>query len=403
MTTEERRREMHTTQGGEHLETIIIGGGQAGLAMGYELRREGVPFTILEAQERVGDAWRTRWDSLRLFTPAFIDGLPGMPFPAPPWSFPTKDEMGDYLERYAEHFGLPVRTRTSVESLSEEGGRYVMTVAGRRVEADRVIVATGANRVPKTPAFASALDPWILQMHSAAYRNPSQLRAGSVLLVGVGNSGAEIAKELSSTHRVMLAGKPAGQIPFRHGTRRSRPFFHVIRFFGHRVLTRGTPIGRKLLPKLEGKAAPLIRVKSKDLETAGVERVPRVVGVREGLPELEGGRVLEVENVIWCTGFRQDFPWIDLPIFDDERRPRHERGVVPSAPGLYFVGLVGQYSLSSDVLPGASRDPRYIAKVIAAGGTVDQMPPGGAEPSVMERPAAGPRRPVGAGSRRAAR
>ena len=358
----------------ERFDTVIIGGGQAGLAMGYELKREGVPFTILDKQERVGDAWRTRWDSLRLFTPAWVDGLPGMPFPAPAWSFPTKDEMGDYLERYAEHFGLPVRSGTSVESLSKEGDRYVLTVADRKLEANRVIVATGANRVPKTPAFASALDPWILQMHSADYRNPSQLREGSVLLVGVGNSGAEIAKELSGTHRVMLAGKPTGQIPFRHGSRRSRPFFRVFRFFGHRVLTRGTPIGRKLLSKVEGKAAPLIRVRSKDLETAGVERVPRVAGVREGLPELEDGRVLEVENVIWCTGFRQDFPWIDLPIFDEEGRPRHERGVVPSAPGLYFVGLVGQYSLSSDVLPGASRDPRYIAKVIAAGGTVDRMP-----------------------------
>lgn len=357
---------MDRTQRAEHLETVIIGGGQAGLAMGYELKRKGVPFVILDAQERVGDAWRSRWDSLRLFTPAFVDGLPGMPFPAPAWSFPTKDEMGDYLERYAEHFDLPVRTGTSVESLSKEGDRYVLTMADQKVEADRVIVATGANRVPKSPAFASALDPWILQLHSAAYRNPSQLREGSVLLVGVGNSGAEIAKELSTTHRVMLAGKPAGQIPFRHGSRRSRPFFRVFRFVGHHVLTRGTPIGRKLLPKLETKAAPLIRVKSKDLETAGVERVPRVAGVRDGLPKLEDGRVLEVENVIWCTGFRQDFPWIDLPIFDEEGRPRHERGVVPSEPGLYFVGLVGQYSLSSDVLPGTTRDPGYIARVIAS-------------------------------------
>ncbi len=371
---------MDRTQGVEHLETVIIGGGQAGLAMGYELKQRGMPFLILDAQDRVGDAWRTRWDSLRLFTPAFVDGLPGMPFPAPAWSFPTKDEMGDYLERYAEHFDLPIRTRTSVEGLSREGDRYVLTTGDRRVAADRVIVASGANRIPKVPAFAPALDPWILQMHSSGYRNPSQLRMGSVLLVGVGNSGAEIAKELSSTHRVMLAGKSAGQIPFRHGSRRSRPFFHVFRFVGHRVLTLGTPIGRKLLPKLEKKAAPLIRVKSKDLDTAGVERVPRVAGVREGLPELEDGRVLEVENVIWCTGFRQDFPWIDLPIFDEQGRPRHERGAVPAAAGLYFVGLVGQYSLSSDVLPGASRDPRYIAEIIATRGTADEVPQ--AEPSV---------------------
>jgi putative flavoprotein involved in K+ transport len=242
------------------------------------------------------------------------------------------------------------------------------------VETDRVIVATGANRVPKVPAFAPALDPWILQMHSAAYRNPSQLRTGSVLLVGVGNSGAEIAFELSRTHRVLLAGKPAGQIPVRHGSRRSRPFFHVVRFVGHRVLTLGTPIGRRVLPKLETRAAPLIRVRSKELTAAGVERVPRVAGVREGLPLLEDGRVLEIENVIWCTGFRQDFPWIDIPIFDEDGRPRHERGVVSSSPGLYFVGLVGQYSLSSDVLPGARRDPGYLAKIIAAESSVDRVP-----------------------------
>jgi putative flavoprotein involved in K+ transport len=356
---------MDRTQGVEHLETVIIGGGQAGLAMGYELQRRGLSFVILDAQDRVGDAWRVRWDALRLFTPAFVDGLPGMPFPAPAWSFPTKDDMGDYLERYAEHFDLPVRTGTPVEGLSKEGDRYVLTTSDRRVEADRVIVATGANRVPKVPAFAPALDPWILQMHSAEYRNPSQLREGNVMLVGVGNSGAEIALELSRTHRVLLAGKPSGQIPVRHGSRRSRPFFHVFRFVGHHVLTRRTPIGRKLLAKLETKAAPLIRVKWKDLAAAGVELLPRVAGVRDGLPLLEDGRVLEIENVIWCTGFRQDFPWIDLPIFDEEGRPRHERGVVPSEVGLYFVGLVGQYSLSSDVLPGTSRDPGYIASVIA--------------------------------------
>jgi putative flavoprotein involved in K+ transport len=357
---------MDRMQGAEHVETVVIGGGQAGLAMGYELKQRGLSFLILDAQDRVGDAWRTRWDSLRLFTPAFVDGLPGMPFPARAWSFPTKDEMGDYLERYAEHFDLPVRTGTSVESLSKEGDRYVLSTGDGRLEADRVIVATGANRVPRVPAFAPALDPWILQMHSAAYRNPSQLRAGSVLLVGVGNSGAEIAFELSRTHRVLLAGKPAGQIPVRHGSRRSRPFFHVFGFVGHHVLTRGTPIGRRLLPKLETKARPLVRVKSKDLAAAGVERVPRVAGVREGLPLLEDGRVLEIENVVWCTGFRQDFPWIDLPIFDEQGRPRHERGVVSSASELYFVGLVGQYSLSSDVLPGTGRDPGHIASVIAS-------------------------------------
>ena len=355
---------MDSAQGVERHETVIIGGGQAGLTTGYHLKRLGVPFVILDAQERVGDAWRTRWDSLRLFTPAWVDGLPGLPFPAPRWSFPTKDEMADYLERYTETFELPVRNGVAIDRLSREGDRYVLSSGDRRIEADRVIVATGANRVPKVPAFASALDPWILQMHSAEYRNPSELREGRVLVVGVGNSGAEISVELSRTHRTWLAGTPAGQLPVRHGTRRSRPFFRAFRSVGHHVITRGNPVGRTLIPKLEHKADPLIRVRKKDLAAAGVERVPRVTGVRDGLPLLEDGRVLEVENVIWCTGFRHDFPWIQLPAFDDEGHPRHERGVA-TEPGLYFVGLEFQYSFSSSVLPGGDRDARYIAEVIA--------------------------------------
>ena len=350
----------------ERFETVIIGGGQAGLATGYHLKQGGLPFVILDAQERVGDAWRTRWDSLRLFTPARYDKLPGLPFPAPAWSFPTKDEMGDYLATYAERFDLPVRTRVSVDRLTREGDRYVLSAGDRRIEADRVVVSTGANRVPKMPGFASQLDPGIVQMHSSDYRGPTQLRDGGVLLVGVGNSGAEIAFELSRTHRTWLAGKESGQIPVRHGTIRARLGFKVFRFIGHHVLTLGTPIGRKILPKVETKAAPLIRVRRKDLARAGVQRVPRVAGVQDGRPLLQDGVVLDVENVIWCTGFRQDFPWIDLPVFAEDGRPAHDRGVVRSEPGLYFVGLVGQYSLSSDVIPGAGRDARFIAEQIAS-------------------------------------
>ncbi len=356
---------------GERFDTVIIGGGQAGLATGYHLKRLGLPFVIVDAQERVGDSWRTRWDSLRLFTPARYDALPGLPFPAPAWSFPTKDEMGDYLETYAERFDLPVRTGISVDRLSREGDRYVISADGRRIEADRVVVSTGANRVPKTPAFASQLDPSIRQMHSSEYRNPAQLRDGAVLLVGVGNSGAEISFELSRTHRTWLAGKESGQIPVRHGTIRARLGFKVFRFIGHHVLTLGTPIGRKVLPKLDATSAPLIRVRKQELSRAGVQRVPRVAGVQDGLPLLEDGQVLEVENVIWCTGFRQDFPWIDLPVFREDGRPAHDRGLVSSEPGLYFVGLIGQYSLSSEAIPGTGRDPGYVAEVIASRSSTD--------------------------------
>jgi len=350
----------------EHFDTLIIGGGQAGLTAGHYLAKQDRSFVILDANERIGDAWRKRWDSLRLFTPACFSRLPGMPIPAPAWSFPTKDELADYLESYAARFDLPVRTGVSVDGLSKDDGRFVVSAGDLRFEAENVIVATGAHRIPKVPAFASELDPRIVQLHSSEYLNPSQLQEGDVLLVGAGNSGAEIAAELSRTHPCLLAGRKLDEIPVRHGTLPARLGFRVFRFFGHRVLRLDTRVGRKLGAKLLAKGAPLIRVRSRDLTEAGVERVPRVVGVREGLPMLEDDRVLDVANVIWCTGFRTDFRWIDLPVFDDEGTPLHYRGVVESEPGLYFLGLVFLYSFSSDVLPGRGRDARYIAKHIAA-------------------------------------
>jgi putative flavoprotein involved in K+ transport len=350
---------------GEHFETIIIGGGQAGLAAGYHLQRRGRPAVILDENERIGDSWRKRWDSLRLFTPAKYDGLPGWPFPAPRWSFPTKDELADFHAAYAERFGLEVRTGVKVDRLSKENGSFVVESGARRFVAERVVVATGAHRTPKLPTFAAELDPGILQLHSCAYRSPGQLRDGGVLIVGLGNSGAEIGFELARTHQTYLSGKPAGEIPVPHGGIRSRLVLPVIRFLGHHLLTRGTPIGRKAGPKVAFGATPLIRVKSKDLQAAGVERVARVAGVRDGLPLLEDGRVLDVANVVWCTGFRHDFPWIDLPVFDEGGYPRHDRGVVEDAPGLYFVGLLFQYSVSSEALPGIARDAGRVAKVIA--------------------------------------
>jgi putative flavoprotein involved in K+ transport len=357
---------MDALHGTERVETAIIGGGQAGLATGYYLKERGRPFVILDAGERVGDAWRTRWVSLRLFTPALFDGLPGFPYPGPNWSYPTKDEMGDYLEAYVERFDLPVRTDVRVERLENEGGRFVITASRGRFEADNVVVATGACRTPKVPGFARELDPNITQFHSRDYQSPAQLRDGDVLVVGVGNSGAEISMELSAIHRTLLAGKESGHIPVRHGSLAARIGFRVFRFFGHRVLTKGTPIGRKVGPKLTTHGDPLIRVRPKDLAAAGIERVPRVAGTKNGLPLLDDGRIVDVANVIWCTGYRSDFGWIDLPILGDDGEPVHDRGVVESKAGLYFVGLVFQYSLSSDVLPGMSRDHAFVANHIAS-------------------------------------
>ncbi|MBA2714559.1 MAG: NAD(P)-binding domain-containing protein [Rubrobacteraceae bacterium] len=352
--------------GSEYFETMIIGGGQAGLSVGYHLAKRDRSFVILDADERVGDAWRRRWDSLRLFTPAGYDGLEGWPFPAPAVSFPTKDEMADYLEAYAARFDLPVRTGVRVDGLSREEDLYVVASGERRFSAKHVVVATGAHQIPKVPDFADGLDPSIVQLHSSQYRHPSQLQEGAVLVVGAGNSGAEIAFELSRTHPTYLSGKPSGQIPVRHGPTAARFFFPLVRFVAHHVLTLSTPIGRKIQPGFVSHSAPLVRVKLKDLAAAGVKQVPRTVSVESGRPALEDGRVLDVSNVIWCTGFREEFPWIDLPVFGKDRRPLHERGVVVGEPGLYFVGLRFQYAVSSDVLPGVGRDAEYIAKQIAS-------------------------------------
>jgi putative flavoprotein involved in K+ transport len=355
-------------EGTERVETVIVGGGQAGLATAYFLKRQGRPAVILDAFERVGDAWRTRWDSLRLFTTARYDALPGLRFPAPGWSFPTKDEMADYLASYASVFELDVRTGTRVGSVAKFDDRFVVTTTeGRVFEADNVVVATGAHRIGKVPGFATELDPSIVQLHSSDYGRPSQLREGGVLVVGVGNSGADIALEVVREHDTWLAGKETGHIPVRI-ERSGKYVFVLIRFFGHHVLTQKTPIGRRARRKGGSKADPLIRVKPKDLVAAGVERVSRVAGVRDGLPLLEDGRTLEVANVIWCTGFRHDYSWLQAPVFGEDGKPLHERGVVTSEPGLYFVGLPFQYAKSSDVLPGIGRDHAYVAKHIASRG-----------------------------------
>ncbi|HEX6709238.1 MAG TPA: NAD(P)-binding domain-containing protein [Rubrobacter sp.] len=360
-------RGQRSAAGAERFETVIIGGGQAGLSVGYHLKKQGRPFVILEANERIGDSWRKRWDSLKLFTPARYDGLAGWPFPAPGWSFPTKDEMADYLEAYAAHFELPVRTGVRVQGLSKNGDQFVVVAGGRHFQADNVVVAMADFQRPKAPTFAGELDPSIVQLHSCDYRNPSQLRDGSVLIVGAGNSGAEISLEVSRTHPTWLSGRDTGHFPFRIEGVASRLLLArlALRFVFHRVLTVSTPIGRRARPKILSNGAPLIRVKPGDLAAAGIERVPRVVDVRDGLPLLEDGRVLDVANVIWCTGFHPGFSWIDLPVFEAEE-PIHERGVVGNEPGLYFVGLEFLYAMSSVMVHGVGRDAEHIARHISS-------------------------------------
>jgi putative flavoprotein involved in K+ transport len=352
----------------ERIDTIVIGAGQAGLSVGYHLARRGVPFVILDTGKRIGDQWRKRWDSLRLFTPARFSSLDGLPFPADADSFPTKDAMGDYLEAYARRFALPVRCGVRVERVSRLGERFLVIAGDQRFEADNVVVAMANYQRPRVPAFANELDPRIVQLHSFDYRNPAQFQEGAVLVVGAGNSGAEIALDAARAHDTCVAGRDTGHVPFRIDGLAARLLLVrlVLRVVFHRILTVATPMGRKVRAKVLHEGGVLVRTKPRDLTAAGITRVPRVAGVRNGLPLLEDGRVLDVANVVWCTGFHPGFSWIDLPVFGPDGEPQHDRGVVSSEPGLYFVGLHFLFAMSSVMIHGVGRDAERIADRISA-------------------------------------
>ncbi|WP_402463855.1 flavin-containing monooxygenase [Isoptericola aurantiacus] len=348
-------------------EIVVIGGGQAGLATSYHLRRVGLEHVVLDASARAGDTWRHRWDSLRLFTPPRIDHLDGTPFPRR-GDVPTKDEFADYLEAYEREHELPVQHGSRVQRLSADGGGgfRLDTTDGRR-HADVVVVAMGGLQVPRVPAVAADLSPQIRSLHSVEYRNPAQLPHGPALVVGVGNSGAEIAVELAADRETWLAGTEVGHLPFRiDGWFGRNVGSRVIAFTFLHVLTTSTPIGRRARPVLQGRADPLLRDRPAELRRAGVHRVPRVEAVREGRPVAADGTVLDVASVVWCTGFRPGLEdWVDLPVLDDRGLPRQERGIVPEVPGLYFVGQDFQYAKASEQVPGVSRDARYVAEHVA--------------------------------------
>jgi putative flavoprotein involved in K+ transport len=353
----------------ERFETIIVGGAQAGLAAAYHLTRRGRSVVVLDASERVGDSWRKRWPSLRLYSPARFDGLPGMRFPAPRYSYPTGYEMADYLAAYADRFELPVRTGVQAEGLSRNGDGYIVKAGAHRFEADNVVVATGVFQSPFVPEFAAELDPGILQLHSNDYRSPAQLQEGGVLVVGAAHSGSDIAFEVARAgYSTVLSGRDTGQIPVPLESRRMRVTWPLLRFLWTRVLTVDTPIGRKKRAEIRTHGGPLLRIKAADLEAAGVERVfARTVGIQNGLPVLDDGRVLEVANVIWCTGFRPDYSWIDAPMsLDEDGYPEQTRGAVDSSPGLYFLGLPFLHSFSSMLILGAGRDAERVVKHIAS-------------------------------------
>lgn len=353
----------------EHVETVIIGAGQAGLATAYHLRRRGRDCLVLDRNRRVGDNWRQQWDSLRLYSPAKFDGLPGMPFPGEPWSFPGKDDVADYLEAYARRFDLPVRLGVRVERLGAgpDGEGYVVETGTGPIACDNVVVATGTfGRTPNVPDAARDLDPSILQLHSSEYRRPGQLREGPVLVVGGSHSGCDIAYEVAQTHPTTLVGRDPGEIPVPWGSRRLQVLFPVLLFLWRHVVTRRTPIGRKEMDEVRHHGGPMLRVKRADLAGRGVVRnESRVEGTRDGMPLLSDGTTVEVANVVWATGFHQSFDWIDLPVIGEDGWPREYRGVVDSSPGLFFCGLSFQYAFSSMLLPGVGRDADLVARKVS--------------------------------------
>ena len=351
-----------------YVETVIIGAGQAGLATGYHLQRRHREFVIIDGNDRVGDGWRRQWDTLRLYTPAKYDGLPGMPFPGSPWLYPLKDEVADYFEAYANRFELPIRLGVRVEGVEPSADGYVVRTAdGGRIETSNVVVATGTfGRTPSIPDFAAELAPEIRQLHSSEYRRPDQLRDGSVLVVGASHSGTDVAYEVAPSHPTVLCGPDKGQIPVNLNGPSARIIIPVMVFVARHLITRRTPIGRREMSEIRFHGGPMIRVKREDLERRNVERLQsRVVGVRDGAPVLDDGRVVEVSNVVWCTGFRQVFDWLEVPVIDPDGWPREYRGVAEGAPGLFFCGLAFQYAFSSMMMAGVGRDAAFVAEKVA--------------------------------------
>lgn len=349
----------------ESIHTMIVGGGQAGLAAGYYLSRANKEFIILDENPLAGDTWRTRWDSLRLFTPSHMNNLPGMKFPKPNLYFPSKDETADYLEAYAREYNLPIRYGMKVDSLSRNGEGYHISAGEASFNAKNVIIATGAFHNPYVPLFASEVGQDVIQMHSSDYRNPKNITGQTVVVVGAGNSGAEIAIDLARAgKKVWLAGRDVGRIPISElGTiLGGRP----LKWFARHILTLKTPLGRKMKARVFDHGAPLGGTKREYVASAGVEFAPRVTGVKDGNLYLEDGRSLPADAIIWATGFHPDYKWIKLPIFNEKGVPRHTRGMVEETPGLYFLGLPFQTGLTSSLLNGVGEDAKYIVGKISA-------------------------------------
>lgn len=346
-------------------EVIVVGGGQAGLAIGYFLSRDGRDFTILEAAEEPGASWRTRWDSLKLFTPARYSELPGLPFPDDPDRYPMRDEVASYLSDYARRLELPIRYGARVRALRQSNGVYRAEVEDATDEAEQVVVATGPFQVPFVPPLADGLAPSVLQLHSSAYRSPTTIPAGPVLLVGGGNSGFQIAAELAGSHEVHLAiGSRQTPLPQRI---LGRDLFWFLEKTGLIHKTVESRIGRRLKDRdtLIGSSPRGLRRRH------GVELHPRAVGADGSEVRFADGSETEVGTVIWATGYRPDYSWIEANVFDTDGHLVHQRGVTP-APGLYFLGLTWQHTRGSALIGWVKDDATYLNEQIRAFRTSEQ-------------------------------
>ena len=351
--------------------TVVIGAGQAGLATAYHLGRAGHDCVVLERHARVGDQWRRRYPSLVLNTPARHDALPGLPFPGPAAAFPTAGQLADYHEEYARHHGLRVECGVTVRSVRrQDDGRWCVLTDTGAYDAENVVVATGGETHPSVPPLTDQIDPGIRQLHSGEYRGPEQLLPGSVLVVGLGQSGADIALELARAGReVFVSGRVRAEIPVEIDSFRFRLGFPILWFVWNHVLTERTPPGRKMRAGIRSGrvTAPLIRVKRRHLDEAGIHRSDaRTTTVVDGKPALDDGTVLDVANIVWCTGYRQDFTFVEPSPLGEDGWPRDDGGVVPELPGLYFMGLLFQRGFYSMLIGGAARDARRVARHIVA-------------------------------------
>ena len=343
------------------LDTLVIGAGQAGLAAAYYLQQRGQQFRIVEAAPTAAAAWAARYDSLRLFSPAWASGLPGRPWAGNPLRYPTRDETVAYLRDYAAHFGFALDTGQRVVRLApapDGQGYAVDTATGRRYLARCVIVATGPYTTPRRPAWAAELPPAVVQLHSSAYQHPGQLPGtGAVAVVGSGNSAVQIAADLAVTGRRV-------EVAFDEQTP-SFPNNNLVwagmRLSGFLRVPAHSALGGRLRRQPEG-------VVRHDLHALRQQPTARFVGRATGV--LPGGRLqgllaatAPLDAVVWATGFRPDYSWIELPIIGPKGAPQHERGLT-AAPGVAFLGLPWLHTRSSALLNGAGADARRVVAAL---------------------------------------